>query len=205
MAASGATAERRARGPGASEAVPDLASRTLREDPYPHYARLRDAGPVLRARLDGEPAWVVPRYEDCLSLLTHPDFRPGADPVDPLLFHDADGAYVVEGRIAAALKPRAIEALRLRVAEAVIGTLDQAERRGRFDLVHDFASSVASVGTCELLGVAPGEAVLVGDSRFDREAAAAAGVRFVGLGTTGDVQIRRLSGLLDALDRSPMS
>ena len=46
---------------------------------------------------------------------------------------------------------------------------------------------------CGRLGVAPGEAILVGDTRFDREAAAAAGVRFVGLRLEGDVKLERLS------------
>ncbi|MCY1082386.1 HAD family hydrolase [Archangium lansingense] len=46
------------------------------------------------------------------------------------------------------------------------------------------------------LGVTPGEALMVGDSRFDRGAAQAAGVRFVGLGLDGDVRIERLGELL---------
>ncbi len=46
------------------------------------------------------------------------------------------------------------------------------------------------------LGVAPGSAVMVGDSRFDRGAARAAGVRFVGLGLDGDARIERLGELL---------
>jgi len=160
-ASSEAAAERGSRGSAACEPGPDLAARAIREDPYPYYAQLRSLGPVLRARLDGQQTWLVPRYEDCLALLTHPQFRPGGDPADPLLFHDAGGAYVVAGRIAAALKPRAIEALRLHVAEAVISALDRAERRGAFDLVHDYASPIASVGTCELLGVASGDRPLV--------------------------------------------
>ncbi len=51
------------------------------------------------------------------------------------------------------------------------------------------------------LGVGAGEAWLVGDSRYDREAARAAGVTFVGLGLDGDARIedlgelRRLTGL----------
>jgi HAD superfamily hydrolase (TIGR01509 family) len=48
----------------------------------------------------------------------------------------------------------------------------------------------------EKLGVAPHEAVMVGDSRYDRGAASAAGVRFVGLGLDGDVRIERLGELL---------
>ncbi len=47
------------------------------------------------------------------------------------------------------------------------------------------------------LHAAPGEAWLVGDSRYDREAARAAGVRFVGLGLDGDARIERLGHLLE--------
>ena len=49
---------------------------------------------------------------------------------------------------------------------------------------------------CERLGVAPQQAILVGDSRYDRQAAAAAGVHFVGYGIDGDRRIERLTGLL---------
>lgn len=45
---------------------------------------------------------------------------------------------------------------------------------------------------CRRLAVAPGAALLVGDSRFDREASLAAGVRFVGYRTEGDPRIESL-------------
>jgi HAD superfamily hydrolase (TIGR01509 family) len=51
---------------------------------------------------------------------------------------------------------------------------------------------------CRLLRVAPAEALVVGDSRYDRDAAAAAKVRFVGLRIDGDRRIERLGELLDA-------
>lgn len=50
------------------------------------------------------------------------------------------------------------------------------------------------------VGVAAHEAVMVGDSRFDREAAKAAGVRFFGLGLDGDVRLEALSEVVAALD-----
>jgi HAD superfamily hydrolase (TIGR01509 family) len=50
------------------------------------------------------------------------------------------------------------------------------------------------------LGVEPGAALMVGDSRYDRGAAGAAGVRFVGLGLDGDARIERLGELLPLLD-----
>ncbi|AKJ07950.1 phosphoglycolate phosphatase/AHBA synthesis associated protein [Archangium gephyra] len=57
------------------------------------------------------------------------------------------------------------------------------------------------------LGLPPEAAVMVGDSRFDRGAARAAGVRFVGLGLDGDARIERLGELLPLLPltRGPAS
>jgi HAD superfamily hydrolase (TIGR01509 family) len=52
---------------------------------------------------------------------------------------------------------------------------------------------------CERLGVAPGDSLVVGDSRYDRDAAGAAGARFAGLGIEGDVQLASLTDLLDHL------
>jgi HAD superfamily hydrolase (TIGR01549 family) len=48
---------------------------------------------------------------------------------------------------------------------------------------------------CRELNVAPGDAWMVGDSRFDRAAAQAAGVFFVGLGLDGDRRVERLAEL----------
>ena len=47
------------------------------------------------------------------------------------------------------------------------------------------------------LGVSASEAVMVGDSRYDREAAKAAGVRFLGLEIDGDVRLGRLLEVLE--------
>lgn len=52
---------------------------------------------------------------------------------------------------------------------------------------------------CGELNVDPSEAWMVGDSRFDRAAAQAAGVFFVGLGIEGDLRIERLSELVACL------
>ena len=49
---------------------------------------------------------------------------------------------------------------------------------------------------CELLGIPAGEALVVGDSRYDREAARAAGTVFAGLGIEGDVRLDRLVDVL---------
>ncbi|MDF1563995.1 MAG: HAD family hydrolase [Deltaproteobacteria bacterium] len=50
---------------------------------------------------------------------------------------------------------------------------------------------------CEALGCDPASAWMIGDSRFDAEAAAAAGMRFAGFRRPGD---RRLESLAEVLD-----
>ena len=50
---------------------------------------------------------------------------------------------------------------------------------------------------CELLNVAPAEALVVGDSLYDRQAAVAAGVRFAGLGIEGGTTLERLSDVIN--------
>ena len=55
---------------------------------------------------------------------------------------------------------------------------------------------------CARLGVAPGDAWMVGDSRYDRGAAESAGVAFVGLGIDGAARIERLSELTALLPLS---
>lgn len=51
----------------------------------------------------------------------------------------------------------------------------------------------------ERLGLKPRQAWMIGDSRFDREAAAAAHVFFVGLGIDGERRIERLQSLQELL------
>jgi HAD superfamily hydrolase (TIGR01509 family) len=53
-----------------------------------------------------------------------------------------------------------------------------------------------------LLGLPPAEVWFVGDSRFDREAARAAGVRFVGMRIDGDLRVERPGEVLTLLERA---
>ena len=70
---------------------------------------------------------------------------------------------------------------------ALVGGMDVQEAKPAPDMV---------LRACELLGVRPAEAVVVGDSDFDRDAARAAGVPFAGFGIEGDVALERLSALI---------
>ncbi len=55
--------------------------------------------------------------------------------------------------------------------------------------------------TCAKLGVEPAAAWMIGDSRFDRAAASAAGCRFVGFRLDGDVTVQSLRELPALLER----
>lgn len=80
--------------------------------------------------------------------------------------------------------------------------LERAELSGLFDALAT-ADRVAHAKpapdlvqlACQETGVSPAEAWMVGDSKFDRQAAQAAGVRFVGLGLDGEVRLERLGQL----------
>lgn len=74
--------------------------------------------------------------------------------------------------------------------DAVVGGTDVPNAKPAPDMV---------VEACRRLGVAPADALVVGDSRFDRDAARAANVRFVGFRTEGDTRIERLGELLQAI------
>jgi phosphoglycolate phosphatase/AHBA synthesis associated protein len=71
-------------------------------------------------------------------------------------------------------------------ADVVCGTGEGAAAKPAPDLV---------LRACERLGVAPGEACMVGDSVYDRDAARAAGVRFVGYRRAGDARVEALPGV----------
>jgi HAD superfamily hydrolase (TIGR01549 family) len=53
------------------------------------------------------------------------------------------------------------------------------------------------LAACKRFAVEPGQALMVGDSRFDEEAARAAAIRFAGFGRDGEIRLARLVDLLD--------
>ncbi len=76
--------------------------------------------------------------------------------------------------------------------DAMVGSSDVPRAKPAPDMVHR---------ACELLGVAPEESVVVGDSAYDRQAAGAAGARFIGVhGIEGEDTIQELSELATLLD-----
>jgi phosphoglycolate phosphatase/AHBA synthesis associated protein len=67
---------------------------------------------------------------------------------------------------------------------------------GGTDVPHPKPAPDMVLRACELLAIPALETLVVGDSRYDREAARAAGACFAGLGIEGDVRLDRLADVL---------
>lgn len=75
--------------------------------------------------------------------------------------------------------------------DAVVGGDDVPHGKPAPDMVHR---------ACALLGVTPSDAIVVGDSRYDYEAATSAGVRFAGMRGAGGVAVRTLPEVITLVD-----
>lgn len=153
---------------------PDLSSPQFRANPYPFYARLRAEAPVHRVRISRrESAWMVTRYNDVLAVLKDQRFAKDRFQVmtpeqqakmpwipeimKPLARNMLDLDEPDHGRLRGlvhqAFTPRLIEQLRDRVQSLCDELLDAAQRRGRMDLLHDYALPLPITIIAEMLGV----------------------------------------------------
>jgi cytochrome P450 len=158
-----------------SEVVaPDLASPRFKADPYPFYARLRAEAPVWRTTLpDKRAAWLVTRYEDVGRVLKDDMFvKDKLNAMDPeqqaktpwapgflkplernmLDLNDPDHARL-RALVSKAFTPRLIAQLRGRIEALCEDLLEAMERRGKVELVGDYALPIPATVIAELLGV----------------------------------------------------
>jgi cytochrome P450 len=147
--------------------------RAMCDDPYPLYARVREAGPVREIRLsDGRRAWLVTRHQEALEVLADArlskDFRSlgeagtdaGQSPRLPPVFgrsmlnSDPPEHTRLRTLVSGAFTPRRVEALRGRIQEITDSLLDEmATRGGVVDLIAAFAFPLPITVIGELLGV----------------------------------------------------
>ncbi len=136
------------------------------DDPYPYYHALREHDPVHRMP-DG--SYIITRYDDCETLYKDAktyssdkkvEFFPkyGDTPLfehhtTSLVFNDPPLHTHVRRAIAGALSPRAIAEMEGGLIELVDRLLAQLERKGRVDLIEDFASAIPIEIIGNLLGV----------------------------------------------------
>jgi cytochrome P450 PksS len=153
---------------------PDLANPQFKANPYPFYARLRAEAPVWRTTLpDKRAAWLVTRYEDVAGVLRDDTFaKDRLNAMDPeqlrktpwvpgflkplernmLDLDDPDHARL-RALVSKAFTPRLIERLRGRIEALCEDLLDAMERKGRAELVGDYALPIPATVIAELLGV----------------------------------------------------
>jgi cytochrome P450 len=154
--------------------TPDLASSRFKADPYPFYARLRAEAPVWRTTLpDKRAAWLVTRYEDVGGVLRDGAFaKDRLNAMDPeqlaktpwvpgflkplernMLDLDDPGHARLRALVSKAFIPRLVERLRGRVEALSEELLDVMERKGRAELVGDYALPIPATVIAELLGI----------------------------------------------------
>ncbi|MEE4420107.1 cytochrome P450 family protein [Streptomyces bugieae] len=142
----------------------------LLDDPHAAYAALREAGPAHRITgADGQPAWLVTRYDDVRRALADPrlsldkrhaapgGFRGFALPpaLDAnLLNMDPPDHTRIRRLVGKAFTPGRVDALRTPVRQVAEELLDAMERRGGpADLITDYAGPLPITVICDLLGV----------------------------------------------------
>jgi cytochrome P450 len=142
----------------------DFFAPEVRADPWPHFARLREADPV-HLRPSGD--WILTRYADCQGVLADP--RCSSNPAHEstpaegsparqagsnlLLFLDPPDHTRLRRLVSKAFTPRRVEVLRPRIAELVDGLLDQVGSEPEFDVLEALAFPLPVIVICELMGV----------------------------------------------------
>ncbi len=136
------------------------------QDPYPHYAALRERDPIHR--LDGLDLWVVTRYEECRTLLHDRRLSSDSRSLDldrpgpfggallelrPFLFQDPPDHTRLRRLVSKAFAPPMVDGLRAKAEGIVVDLLDDALESGVIDIVEEFAYPLPVRIICELLGL----------------------------------------------------
>jgi cytochrome P450 len=153
---------------------PDIASPEHKADPFPFYARLRAEKPVHRVTVPGGvPALLVTRYDDVVAVLKDDRFSKdrfsglipelaGKQPWMPAMFRplarnmldlDPPDHTRLRAVVQSAFTPRIVEQMRPRIETLADELLDRLVRRGRFNLIHDYALPIPTTVITDMLGV----------------------------------------------------
>ncbi|MFF0449811.1 cytochrome P450 [Streptomyces sp. NPDC004609] len=138
-------------------------------DPYPHYAALRELGPVHEVfSVPGEPFWLIVGHEESRAALTDPRLSKsaasvgaemfGVDVIGPhLLVVDPPDHTRLRRLVAREFTMRRVEQLAPRVQEITDELLDVMLPAGHGDLVDALAFPLPIIVICELLGIPSGD------------------------------------------------
>jgi cytochrome P450 len=137
----------------------DPFSPSVREDPYPYYARLRAEAPVFRC--EPHDFWVVSRHADVVHVLSNPADFSSAKSVGPdkipgvpmMLTRDPPEHTRLRSLVGRAFTPRTVAELAPRVHAVADRLVGRAVEQGAFDLVSAVAGPLPLVVIAEILGV----------------------------------------------------
>lgn len=141
-------------------------------DPHGYYRRLREVDPVhFNQRWGG---WILTRYDDVVQVLRDSDrfssdrmaylakelsdadrqrFSPIFDVLSQwMVFRDPPDHTRLRRLLNTRFTPRAVEQYRPRIRSIVSDLLEKVQRKGRMEVVHDFAYLVPLTVILELLG-----------------------------------------------------
>jgi cytochrome P450 len=160
----------------------NIAASEFKADPFPFYRRLRELAPVHRVTLpDDQMAWLVTRYDDVVTVLTDERFAKDVFRVlskeqlarapwvtklltpllMPLARHmlncDPPDHTRLRALVQQAFSPRLVEGMRGRIETLADELLDRVKRRGRMDLIADYALPIPTTIIAEMLGVPTGD------------------------------------------------
>jgi cytochrome P450 len=138
------------------------------EDPYPHYARVREVAPVFHSPWG---YWLLSRYDDVVDVLRGPvsvePWRAGDSPIVQaravadyadteqrvsMLQRDAPDHTRLRRLVSQAFTPRAVQRLESRIRALVEASLDDLAQRGTVDLVSDYALPLPLRVISDMLG-----------------------------------------------------
>jgi cytochrome P450 len=126
-----------------------------RRDPYPLYAHLRAASPVLHDRASG--LWMLFGHDAVKRALSDAAafssaVTPGTRPGQWFIFADPPRHTQLRALVMRAFTPRTVAALEPRIRELARGLLDARTADGGMELVGDFAAPLPLMVIAEMLG-----------------------------------------------------
>ncbi len=140
---------------------PDIYSVDAILDPYPHYQRLRDLGPVVC--LPKQKVYALPRYAECKAVLRDDAtfvsgrgvaLNPIANRLSGGTTLNSDGAEHDQRRklLAHGMLPRALRAISDSIGATAAAVVDAALAKGEIDGVNDLAAALPLAVVPDLIG-----------------------------------------------------
>ncbi len=149
--------------PDHTEPLPDPFAAAARQDPYPAYRQLREAGAVHPSSL-GVPTYY--RYADCAAILRDRRWGCGFSEerlegvrslgISQVFLHQNPPEHTrLRGLVSKAFTPSSVAAMRTHTEEVCDQLLDRALTGGEADLIPSYAYPLPVTVISELLGAAP--------------------------------------------------